>query len=66
MRVIGSKIGKQRVVMLGAGSSATGISDQIMAAMMSEGLSESEAKSKIFLVDSGSARYRRLKRKANS
>ncbi|HKP88247.1 MAG TPA: NAD-dependent malic enzyme [Blastocatellia bacterium] len=50
--VIESRISKQRVVMLGAGSSATGISDQIMTAMMSEGLSEEEAKSRIWLVDS--------------
>jgi malate dehydrogenase (oxaloacetate-decarboxylating) len=51
-KVIGSSIGRQRVVMLGAGSSATGISEQIMAAMVAEGLSEGEAKSRIFLVDS--------------
>lgn len=50
--VIQSKISQQRVVMLGAGSSAVGISDQILAAMMSEGLTEDEAKSRIWLVDS--------------
>jgi len=50
--VIESKISRQRVVMLGAGSSATGISNQVMAAMMSEGLTEEEAKSRIWLVDS--------------
>jgi malate dehydrogenase (oxaloacetate-decarboxylating) len=51
-RVIKSKISEQRVVMFGAGSSATGISDQIKAAMMSEGLTEEEAKSRIWLIDS--------------
>ncbi|MEN3332963.1 MAG: hypothetical protein V7641_2328 [Blastocatellia bacterium] len=50
--VIGSKISKQRVVMLGAGSSAHGISDHILTAMITEGLSETEAKSRIFHVDS--------------
>ncbi len=47
-----SKISEQRVVMFGAGSSATGISAQIRAAMMSEGLTEEEAKSRIWLIDS--------------
>jgi malate dehydrogenase (oxaloacetate-decarboxylating) len=50
--VTGSKISRQRVVILGAGSSATGISDQIVSAMMSEGLTEQEARSAIWLVDS--------------
>jgi malate dehydrogenase (oxaloacetate-decarboxylating) len=52
MNLIGSKISKQQIVMLGAGSSATGISDQIVAAMMSEGLTKQEATSAIWLVDS--------------
>jgi malate dehydrogenase (oxaloacetate-decarboxylating) len=50
--VTGSKISRRRVVILGAGSSATGISDQIVSAMMSEGLTEREAMSSIWLVDS--------------
>jgi malate dehydrogenase (oxaloacetate-decarboxylating) len=50
--VIGSKISKQQIVMLGAGSSATGISDQIVSAMVSEGLTVEEARSAIWLVDS--------------
>jgi malate dehydrogenase (oxaloacetate-decarboxylating) len=52
MRAIGTKISKQKIVMLGAGSSATGISDQIVSAMISEGLSLEEAKASIWLVDS--------------
>jgi malate dehydrogenase (oxaloacetate-decarboxylating) len=43
---------RQCVVILGAGSSAIGISDQIVAAMMGEGLTEQEAKSAIWLLDS--------------
>ena len=50
--VIGGKLSQQRIVMLGAGSSATGISEQIVAAMMSEGLTEHEARSRIWLIDS--------------
>src|SRR5205085_11879573 len=36
-QVTGTRISKQRVVMLGAGSSAHGISDHILTAMMTEG-----------------------------
>ncbi|MEK6410634.1 MAG: malic enzyme-like NAD(P)-binding protein [Acidobacteriota bacterium] len=43
MDVIGSKISKQQIVMLGAGSAATGISDQVFSAMVSEGLALQEA-----------------------
>lgn len=50
--VIGSRISNQQIVMLGAGSSATGISDQLVSAMMSEGLTKPEAKARIWLVDS--------------
>jgi malate dehydrogenase (oxaloacetate-decarboxylating) len=50
--VMGSRISKQPIAILGAGSSATGISDQIVAAMMSEGLNKQEARSSIWLVDS--------------
>lgn len=52
MDVIGSRLSKQQIVILGAGSAATGVSDQIVSAMMSEGLSKQEASSAIWLVDS--------------
>ncbi|MGA9773418.1 MAG: NAD-dependent malic enzyme [Blastocatellia bacterium] len=51
-QVTKSSISDQRVVMFGAGSSATGISDQIRAAMMSEGLTDEEARARIWLIDS--------------
>lgn len=52
MGVIGSRLKAQRVAILGAGSSASGISDQIVAGMMGEGLTKREAESLIWLTDS--------------
>jgi malate dehydrogenase (oxaloacetate-decarboxylating) len=52
MRVIGSRISEQQIVMLGAGSSATGIIGQLETAMIAEGLSEREARARLWLVDS--------------
>ncbi len=51
VEVTGSKISEQRVVMFGAGSAASGIGNQIVAAMRSEGLSEEAIKERIWLVD---------------
>lgn len=42
----------QRIAILGAGSSAIGISDQLTAAMMDEGLPLADARAAIWLVDS--------------
>jgi malate dehydrogenase (oxaloacetate-decarboxylating) len=50
--VTGSRISEQRIVLLGAGSAAAGISSQLVAAMMLEGLTEAQAKNQIYLVDS--------------
>lgn len=47
-----SKMSEQRVVLLGAGSAAAGITSQIITAMMADGLTETEAKSRVWLVDS--------------
>lgn len=47
-----TKLSDHRVVILGAGSSATGISDQIVAAMHVEGASVEQAKKSIWLIDS--------------
>lgn len=42
----------QRIVMLGAGSAGVGISTQLIAAMVLDGLSEEEARSHIYMLDS--------------
>lgn len=47
-----TKLKDHRIVILGAGSSAIGISDQIVAAMALEGAPEDEARRAIWLVDS--------------
>jgi malate dehydrogenase (oxaloacetate-decarboxylating) len=52
MKLLGSKLGEQRIVILGAGSSAIGICDQIVAAMLQEGYSVPVAGQKLWLVDS--------------
>ena len=52
MRLIGGRLRDQRVVILGAGASASGISDQIVTAMVSEGAGEEEARRAIWQIDS--------------
>ena len=49
--VTGSKMSDQTVVILGAGSAASGVIEQIVAAMQKDGLSEFDAKSRIWVVD---------------
>lgn len=44
-------LGQQKVVFLGAGSAGCGIAEHIIAAMQVEGLSEAEARKRIFMVD---------------
>lgn len=44
-------LGQQVVVFVGAGSAGCGIAEHIIAAMKIEGLSESEARKRIFMVD---------------
>src|SRR5215472_6016620 len=53
VRVNGERLSDQRIVMFGAGSAATGIADQIVASIISEGYSEQEAKRKLWLIDIG-------------
>lgn len=47
-----AKLGEQRIVILGAGSSAMGICDQIVAAMVNEGTPQQDARRTLWLVDS--------------
>ncbi len=50
-RAAGSKMSEQKVVFLGAGSAGCGIAEQIIAQMKSEGLSDEEARARVFMVD---------------
>ena len=52
MKITDSKLSEQRIVILGAGSSGVGISDQIVRAIQREGVSEADARAKLWLVDS--------------
>lgn len=52
MKLIGSRLEEQRVLILGAGASAIGISDQIVAAMVNDGVRQAEACARVWLVDS--------------
>ena len=52
MNLLGSTLSEQRIVILGAGSSAIGICDQIVTAMVQAGQSEHDAKRRLWLVDS--------------
>jgi malate dehydrogenase (oxaloacetate-decarboxylating) len=47
----GSRIRDQRLVMLGAGSAGIGVCEQIVRAMISDGLADAQARSQIFVVD---------------
>ena len=51
-KVTGMKLRDLRVVISGAGSAAVGISDQIVSAMLADGLGEQEARTRIWLLDS--------------
>jgi malate dehydrogenase (oxaloacetate-decarboxylating) len=50
-RVTGTRLGEQRIAILGAGSAGSGIADAIVAAMVAEGVSERDAIAKLWLVD---------------
>ena len=50
-KVAKKKISDHKVVFVGAGSAAIGVADYLRFAMLSEGLSESEAKARFWIVD---------------
>ncbi len=52
LRITGKPMAEQRIVFAGAGASAQGISDLIVAAMREDGLSEQQAIERIWTVDS--------------
>ena len=52
VKVLKEPLHKQRIVLLGAGSSAIGIAEQLAKAMESEGASPEDAKSSLWLLDS--------------
>ena len=50
-RAVGEQLRDQKIVFLGAGAAGCGIAEQIIERMKLEGLSESEARSRVFMVD---------------
>ena len=51
MKVTGTGFADQRLVVYGAGTAGTGMADQIHAGMVRDGLSDAEARSRIWLID---------------
>jgi malate dehydrogenase (oxaloacetate-decarboxylating) len=51
VKVTGKNLKDQQIVMLGAGSAGIGVADGLRAAMIAEGQSESEARSRFWVVD---------------
>jgi malate dehydrogenase (oxaloacetate-decarboxylating) len=47
----GTRLGDQTVAFLGAGSAGCGIAEQLVAAMIRDGLTEAEARGRFFMVD---------------
>ena len=52
IKVTGKSLKEQQIVMLGAGSAGIGVADELVAAMKGEGLSETEARSRFWVIES--------------
>ena len=52
VKVTGKSLKDQQIVMLGAGSAGIGVADGLRAAMKEEGLSEQQARSRFWVIDS--------------
>lgn len=50
-KVSGTPLKDQRIALLGAGSAGCGISEQLVNAMINQGLAEAEARSRFYLID---------------
>ncbi|MEZ9229893.1 NAD-dependent malic enzyme [Vibrio amylolyticus] len=50
-KAAGSQLSEQRVTFLGAGSAGCGIAEAIIAQMVSEGISDAQARSQVYMVD---------------
>lgn len=50
-RAVGERLKDQKIVFLGAGAAGCGIAEQIIERMQLEGLTEAEARSRIYMVD---------------
>lgn len=50
-KAAGTKVSEQRITFLGAGSAGCGIAEAIIAQMVSEGISDAEARERVFMVD---------------
>ncbi|SDH10416.1 NAD-dependent malic enzyme [Vibrio xiamenensis] len=50
-KAAGSKLSDQRITFLGAGSAGCGIAEAIIAQMVSEGISDQQARSQVYMVD---------------
>src|SRR5579859_322987 len=53
IRVAGSSLRDQQIVFLGAGAASIGVADYLRAAMVTDSLSEEEARSRIWMVNRG-------------
>lgn len=50
-RSVGKRLSDQRIAFLGAGAAGCGIAEKIISRMKHEGLSDSEARSRVFMID---------------